>query len=175
MEGGFWKCSYMSEQKLYRLVEEKDYGRICEIFNENIADGSVTLWNKSFTIADLQHLFGEFGERERAYVAIYKDQIVGWAMIKKYHEKEGYSATCETSLFLDRAYINQGHGTAFKKYIISQCKILDYHHIHAKILARNKISIAYNLKLGYSIVGVQREVGKINGDWVDVVIMQLLI
>ena len=45
-------------------------------------------------------------------------------------------------------------------------------HLVAKIWARNEVSVSYNLKLGYEIVGVQRKIGFVNGEWVDVVIMQ---
>ena len=62
-----------------------------------------------------------------------------------------------------------------KKWIIAKCKELGYHHLVAKIFATNKASIAYNQKLGYEIVGTQREIGYVDGRWQDVTIMQLLI
>jgi phosphinothricin acetyltransferase len=159
----------------FRLAEPEDYVRVCEIFNANIAIGGTTLWERSFTVETIRNLFSDFNPRERAFVMELKGQVIGWGMIKKYTDKEGYSTTCETSVFLDRSYIDKGYGSSFKKFIIAQCKQLGYHHLHAKILATNKISIAYNKKLGYTVVGVQKEVGRVNQVWVDVVIMQLLI
>jgi phosphinothricin acetyltransferase len=137
--------------------------------------GGVTLWNRRFTSQEIWSLISDFSEREEAYVIDAESSIIGWGMIRLYHEKEGYARACETSVFLRREYINQGLGTPFKKFIIARCKELGYHHIHARIIATNEISIAYNMKLGYTIVGTQREIGYVDGKWVDVVIMQLLI
>ena len=55
------------------------------------------------------------------------------------------------------------------------CKDLNYRHLVAKILGDNQSSIAYNQRLGYTIVGTQKEVGFRDGKWQDVVIMQYLI
>ena len=44
-----------------------------------------------------------------------------------------------------------------------------------KSLPANQISIAYNLKLGYTMVGIQKEIGYVNGKYCDVAIMQLLL
>ncbi len=159
----------------YLRAEEKHCPEIAEIFTENILQGGVTLWNKHFTSQEIWSLISTFSVREEAYVIDVAGRILGWGTIRRYHEKEGYARTCETSVFLRREYINQGLGTPFKKFIISRCKELDYHHIHARIIATNEISIAYNVKLGYTIVGTQREIGFVDDKWVDVVIMQLLI
>lgn len=159
----------------FRRLAVDDYGRVCDIFNANIAIGGTTLWTREFTPAAIQDIFSQFNARERAYVMQLGGLVIGWGMIKKYTDKEGYSTTCETSVFLDQAYIGRGYGSALKKYIIEHCRLLGYHHLHAKILATNEMSIAYNKKLGYTVVGVQKEVGRVDGAWVDVVIMQLLI
>ena len=45
----------------------------------------------------------------------------------------------------------------------------------AKIYAKNEASIEYNRKLGYEIVGTQKEIGYVGGEWLDVTIMQLII
>ena len=45
----------------------------------------------------------------------------------------------------------------------------------AKVWADNKASIEYNKKLGYEIVGKQREIGFVNGKWRDIIIMQLIL
>ncbi len=159
----------------YQRVEEKHCPEIAEIFTENILQGGVTLWNRRFTSQEIWSLISGFSDREEAYVIDTGGRIIGWGMIRRYHEKEGYVRTCETSVFLRLEYINQGLGTPFKRFIISRCKELGYHHIHTRIIATNEISIAYNMKLGYTIVGTQREIGFVDHKWVDVVIMQLLI
>lgn len=165
----------MKSEARYDIATVQHAEKISEIFNENILQGGVTLWQKPFSPEDIKSILIGLENREKAYIVSIEDAVIGWGWIRKYHDKEGYATTCETSVFFRRAFVNRGYGTPFKTFIIKECKRLGYHHIHAKIIASNDISIAYNLKLGYSIVGTQKEVGCINGQWVDVVIMQLLI
>ena len=166
----------MAENQLrYLPATLDDAPKISEILNENISVGMVTLWERTFSVDEIEAILQAFNHREKAYMLSYGNEILGWGWIRKYHEKEGYAYTCETSVFLRREYVNRGFGSPFKKFILEECKRLGYHHVHAKIIATNEISIAYNLKLGYTIVGTQNEVGFKDGHWVDVVIMQKLL
>lgn len=165
----------MSPSVQYRSAESGDYHRISEIFNLNILQFDATLWQDPFSPEDIKQMCQKINDRERVFVLQKDEDIIGWGAIRQYHQKRGYQYACETSVFLDREFTGQGYGKPFKSFILDQCRILGYHHVNAKILAKNKTSIAYNLKLGYEIVGVQKEIGRIQGEWVDVVIMQYII
>ena len=62
-----------------------------------------------------------------------------------------------------------------KKFVIAQCEALQYKHLVARIFATNTASIAYNEKLGYTVVGRQNQIGYKNGQWLDMIIMQYVI
>lgn len=159
----------------YRAASRIDAPVISEILNENILLGNVTLWERTFSTEEIAGILEGFSAREKAYLLLRENQVIGWGWIRKYHEKEGYAFTCETSVFLRPSFVNRGFGSPFKRFILEQCRVLGYHHVHAKIMASNSISIAYNLKLGYTVVGTQKEIGYRNGKWIDVVIMQKLL
>jgi phosphinothricin acetyltransferase len=109
------------------------------------------------------------------YIAQVEEKIVGWAIIKRYSDREGYRTTAETAVYLKEDATGKGYGTTIKKFLIEKCKELEYRHLVAKIWAANKASLEYNLKLGYEIVGTQKNIGFKNGEWIDVTIMQYLI
>jgi len=111
-------------------------------------------------------------DREALYISEVNNEIAGWSLIKKYSDRIGYAKSCETSTFLSRSYIGKGYGTELKKYNMQACKDLGYTHLVAKIMSINKTSINYNLKLGYEIVGEQKNIGYINGKYHNVTIMQ---
>lgn len=171
MEEGFRR----SGQLIFRRVEDQDYPSIALVFNENIRLGDATLWEQTFSADDIKTEVEQYSDREGMYVLDLSGIVIGFATIKHYHPKRGYAYTCDTSVFLSREHTGQGYGSRFKRFILDECKRLDYHHVVAKILATNTRSINYNLKLGYSIVGTQKEVGKRGDQWVDVVILQYLI
>ncbi|MBX2814517.1 MAG: GNAT family N-acetyltransferase [Saprospiraceae bacterium] len=160
---------------IYRSVAEEDLVAVAEIFNESIQLGDATLWERTFSPEDLSQEIADYDSREGMYVLQYKGEVIGFGVIRLYHPKKGYRHTCVTSVFLNRKYTGQGLGTPFKRFILDECKRLDYHHVVAKILASNEVSIKYNLRLGYRMVGIQHEAGRQGDRWVDVAILQYII
>lgn len=103
------------------------------------------------------------------------EKLIAWGIIKKYSDRAGYRLTGETSVYVHPDHLHEGHGTLLKKHLIKRCKALGYHHLLARINSDNHISIHYNKKLGYTIVGEQIEVGRINDTWKDITIMQYIL
>lgn len=151
------------------------YQAIADIYNEYISLHGSTMVEKIHEESDIAKWIGGFNEKECLFSLMKEDQIIGWAVIKRYSERYGYRFAGETSLFITQQYIGKGYGTFFKTFIIQRCRELGYHHLVAKIFSSNQVSINYNLKLGYEIVGEQKEVGYKKGRWVNVTILQLLL
>ena len=162
----------MDDQISYRALQDQDWDGITSILNKHISEGQCTLWQGPRTVAQMKEMYQDLGDREGLYVLLMASKIIGYGVIVKYHQKEGYRTTCETSVFLDPKQIGKGYGSHFKRFILSECKRKGYHHVVAKIFASNQRSISYNKKLGYKIVGTQKEIGISHGKFVDIVIMQ---
>ncbi len=120
-------------------------------------------------------MYHGLSDREGIYIVEKEGTIIGYGVIIKYHPKEGYRFTCETSVFLHPSEVGKGYGTAFKSFILGECKAKGYRHVVAKIFASNTRSIQYNKKLGYELVGIQKDVGLVNNKFIDIAIMQYLI
>jgi phosphinothricin acetyltransferase len=45
----------------------------------------------------------------------------------------------------------------------------------ARIVAGNQTSIDFHLRLGYEVIGTQKEVGHMDNQWLDVVLLQKLL
>ena len=148
---------------------------IADIYNEYIKLGNATMEETLHTADDIRGWINKFDHREKLYVLLDNETVIGWGIIKKYSPRSGYRYTCETAVYLTESEMRKGYGSMMKKFLIEQCKVLNYHHLVAKIFAVNKASIEYNLKLGYTIVGRQNEIGFRNGEWQDVVIMQYIL
>ena len=157
---------------MMRIVEAiiRDVEKITRIYNQNLGTASMYLTPRTSDF--FIDIINKLDDNERFFVLRDHDKIIGWSLIQKYSSKEGYRYTCETSTYIDNKYQGQGYGTHLKKEIIHQCEILGYRYILARIVTANDISIKYNLKLGYSIVGVQHGIGNVNGKSIDVTIME---
>ena len=153
----------------------EDNQRIAEIYNEYIALGTATMDETLKSASDISDWVHKFHDREKLYIIKENFTVIGWGIIKRYSDREGYRFTCETTVYLTASKLGKGYGTMMKKYIIAACKELNYKHLVAKVFANNTSSIIYNEKLGYTIVGTQKEVGYKNNTWQDIVVMQYII
>ena len=165
----------MTEKIEILEADPTDYQRIAEIYNEFIILGNATMEETLKTAGDIAGWVEKFNAREKLYVIRENFIIIGWGIIKRYSDREGYRFACETAVYLTATKLGKGYGTRMKKHLIKVCKELSYKHLVAKIFADNKSSIIYNEKLGYSIVGTQNQIGFKNNKWQDVTIMQYII
>jgi len=165
----------MDDKPVFVPCQPENYAAIADIYNEYIRQGGQTMEEQLHTAENIAGWVNAFGERERLLVLKKDNRILGWGIIKKYSPRAGYRFACETAIYLRPEERRKGYGSLMKKQLIEECRELDYHHLVAKIFVSNEASIAYNLKLGYEIVGQQKEIGFKNGEWVDIVIMQYII
>ncbi|MGK0390320.1 MAG: L-amino acid N-acyltransferase YncA [Maribacter sp.] len=168
----------MREEKVIVEITEAnpaDFQSVADIYNEFILLGTSTMDGSLKTTDDIATWIRKFNDREKLYVLKKNDVIIGWGIIKRYSDREGYRFACETAIYLSSTQLGKGYGSMIKHHLISVCKELNYKHLIAKIFASNKASIGYNLKIGYTIVGTQNQIGFKNNQWQDIVIMQYII
>ncbi len=151
-----------------------DAAVIVEIYNASIAAGGATMDQDLKSAAGVRQQMAAFSPRE-TILLLEDDQVLGWGIIKKYSDRSGYRFCCETAVYLRRELTGRSLGTRIKLALIERCRRYGYHHLVAKIWATNVASIEYNKKLGYEVVGTQREIGFAAGHWQDIVILQLVL
>ena len=165
---------HLSMAPTIRPATLDDVPAITAIHNETIATRSATMETDPKTEEGVRAWLAGLGDRQEVLVAELDGGVVGWGVIKRYSPRPGYRFAGETSVFLRRDRRRQGIGTALKTAVIARAKELGYHHLVARIVARNHDSISYNQRLGYEMVGIQREVGFLDGRWEDIAVMQLV-
>jgi len=165
----------MKKKVEIKEVTIEDYQSVADIYNESIRSVTATMDGTLKTKEIIAEWVKKFNDRERLFVLKEDDINIGWGIIKKYSDREGYRFAGETAVYLTSSKTRLGYGTLMKKHLIDVCKKLNYKHLVAKIWASNTGSIVYNEKLGYTIVGTQNQIGYKNNQWIDVVIMQYII
>ncbi len=164
----------MSELEL-RDATPEDATAIAEIYNASIAAGGATMDQELKSAEQFQHQMAAFSPREVILLLERGDDVLGWGIIKKYSDRMGYRFACETAVYLRRDLTGRGLGTRIKLALIERCRRYGYHHLVAKIFADNVASVEYNKKLGYEVVGIQKEIGYTSGRWQDIVVLQLVL
>lgn len=158
-----------------RAATTADYAAIAAIYNIHIAAGQSTMEERTYNADAIANWVAAMGSREGLFVYEEGLKTLGWGIIKRYSPREGYRFAAETAVYLHPDALRRGIGTAIKLQLMSLCRAWQYHHLVAKIFASNKASIDYNLKLGYELVGIQKEIGFKNGQWQNVAILQYIL
>ena len=169
------RTSKKVKQPTVREATPEDCAAIAAIYNQSVLAGAITADTKPKTAGDFAHLAGGFSDRQGILVLEVSDRLIGYGVLKHYSSRPGYRTTGETGVYLHLEETGKGYGPLLKKVLIQRCKRLGYHHLVAKITAGNLASIEYNKKLGFQMVGTQKEVLYLDGRWQDVVIMQLIL
>lgn len=160
---------------LIRRYTPKDFQAIADIYNEAIIQGSITMDCVPKSEEDMRSLTENFHDRETILMAEQNERAIGWGIIKRYSDRPGYNLCCETSTYLTFGEIRRGYGSLLQKALLQQVIEFGYYHVVAKILAVNLGSIAFHQRFGFEVVGIQKEIGFLQGEWCDVVILQLIL
>lgn len=165
----------MTDSITIRDATPDDAAVIAEIYNESIAATDSTMIDAPLTEADIRDGMAGLSEREGYMIMEDAGRVVGWGVIKNYGEGPLYRFAGETSVFLRRKEVRKGYGSRLKAVLIDRCRKAGYHHLVARVWASNEASIAYNQRFGYEVVGIQREIGHMKGEWQDVALLQLIL
>jgi phosphinothricin acetyltransferase len=169
-----------------RLVERGDARALAEIYNAEIAEPSVT-----FDLVARTHAAQlEWIERHRgahlALVAICDDPsigvlgangetVAGFASLSGFRDRPAYATTVEESVYVHRLARGRGIGRLLLEQLVLAARDAGFHSMVARIVGRNEHSIRLHESCGFELVGVEREVGRKQGRWLDVVELQRLL
>ena len=160
----------MIETQIRKAVSD-DASAIAAIYNLHIEIGGSTFDTQLWTTVDVGKLI-EKPMPNAWFVAEAEHQILGWAATRPHSQRHGYRYTCETAIYLHPNSTGCGVGDLLQQQIEKQCRQTGLHHVVAKIISDNHRSISFHQRHGYEIVGVQKEIGRMQNKWCDVTIMQ---
>ena len=167
--------SISSQTLNIRPATAADYDAIASIYNEAIAHGGITMDGHTQTTEHVRAIVQKMTDREIILVGEVDDLVIGWGIVKRYSDRLGYHVCCETSIYLTFSAKGKGYGKQLQITLMEQVRQFGYHHIVAKILTANQGSVRFHQQFGFETVGVQKEIGFIDGTWHDVVIMQCIL
>jgi L-amino acid N-acyltransferase len=101
--------------------------------------------------------------------------VLGFGSLSVFRERSGYSATCENSIYVDRAQRGKGVGKALLAELLVLASAHGFHSVIARIAGHNETSIGLHEAAGFELVGVEREIGRKHRQWLDVVELQRLL
>jgi phosphinothricin acetyltransferase len=149
-----------------------DLKSITKIYNDAIKNTVATFDTEIKTIKEQTKWFSDHGKKNPILVAEENGSVIGWAALSKYSTRCAYSDTAEISLYVKEENQGKGIGKKLMESIIKEGKNAGLHVIIARITDGNKKSIHIHESVGFSHIGIMKEVGYKFGKLLDVYLMQ---
>lgn len=164
-----------------RPAAAADAQRIADIYNQGIAERGATFETAPRTAAEMARRLEEpEGPREPAarfptLVVEHEGVVAGWAAITAYRPRRCYEGIGEFSIYLDRAARGRGLGRLLLEALIREAARLGYWKLVSRIFPFNTASLALCRSCGFRVVGTYEKHGRLDGRWLDVVVVERLI
>jgi phosphinothricin acetyltransferase len=165
----------MRSELLIRIAQFPDLPAIQAIHNQGILDRVATLDAEPHTAEEALTWFGKHGPRHPVLVAETAGTIAGWASLNTFNPRKAYQYVADLSVYIERQQRGQGLGTRLLQAVTLLGRELGYHKIVLSALPSNTAGMRLYARQGFTTVGMYREMGQLDGRWVDTIVMEKLL
>jgi phosphinothricin acetyltransferase len=158
-----------------RQAVAADAAAVAAIYNQGIEERASTFETTPRTPADLARRIDEDPQRFPVLVAADSSGILGWSSIGAYRPRACYAGIGEFSVYVDRGARGRGVGRALVEALVEDARGRGYWKLLSRIFTFNTASLALCRSVGFREVGVYEKHGRLEGRWLDVVIVERLI
>ena len=163
-----------------RLATMADADAIAEIYNREVSEGTATFDMVPRSPSEQAAWMAEHSGAYPCIVAVPADgvdaepggTVLGWACLSPYRTRPAYSTSVEDSVYVHRDHQGRGVGSLLLGDLVALADVHGFHAVFARIADAGAASVALHAKHGFELVGVEREVGRKFGRWLDVTLMQ---
>ena len=101
--------------------------------------------------------------------------VVGFASLSPFKDRPAYSPTVENSIYVSRSHAGFGIGRKLMDRLIADARDSGFHSMIARVETSGEASLALHRACGFELVGVEKQVGRKFGRWLDVATLQLML
>ncbi len=158
-----------------REAEARHVPAITAIYNAGIAERSATFETEPRSEEQMAARLDRL-DRYPLLVAIDEaDEVVGWAGLTRYSRRTCYAGIGEFSIYLARQARGRGIGKALLLALVDAASQRGFWKILSRVFTFNEASRALCRACGFREVGVYEKHGRLDGRWLDVVIVERVI
>jgi L-amino acid N-acyltransferase YncA len=155
-----------------RAAAPGDATSIARIYNAGIAGREATFETRERTPEDVA---GWLAARGPVLVAERGGEVLGFARVSAYSDREVYAGVGEYGIYLDAAARGTGLGTRLLEALAAAAEAAGYHKLTAKLFTTNAASIALAHRCGFREVGLHLRHARLDGEWRDVLVVERLL
>jgi len=146
----------------------KHWPRVRAIYMEGIATGHATFETESPGWAkwDGGHL------AHSRFVALAGDDVVGWGGLSPVSGRCVYAGVAEVSVYVASWARGQGVGRSLLEALVQSSEAMGLWTLQAGVFLENRPSLAIHEAVGFRVVGTRERIGRLDGVWRDVVLLE---
>ncbi len=149
-----------------RPLVDEDWPAVRAIFEQGIETGDATFetttpdweaWDRAHTLRLVAEQDGE---------------VLGWAALSPVSERCVYGGVAEDSVYIASTVRGRGVGGLLLEALTRRAEEHGIWTVQAGIFPENEASLELHRRCGFRVVGVRERLGKRDGAWRDVVLME---
>ncbi|MDB9852837.1 GNAT family N-acetyltransferase, partial [Amylibacter sp.] len=98
--------------------------------------------------------------------------VIGWAALSAVSKRFVYSGVAEVSLYVSSEHSGKGKGYLLLSELINKSEQEGIWTLQAGVFPENQASINIHLKNDFKKLGIREKLGKMNGLWRDILLME---
>jgi L-amino acid N-acyltransferase YncA len=159
-----------------RLATAADAEAIRAIYNIEVTGSTVTFDLVPRSRMDQLAWLDAHAGAHPAVVAVDDNgQVAGFGSLSPYRQRPAYRTTVEDSVYVHADHRGRGVGRLLLGELVTLAGRHGFHSVMARVVDGHRASIELHRACGFRLVGVEVEVGRKFGRWLDVALMQRLL
>lgn len=165
----------MNPAFLLRPARPSDAPAVTAIYNQAIVERRATFETRPRQVGDLAARIVEAPRFPMIVAVDAADRPVGWAGLSAYRPRDCYAGIAEISVYLEPGARGCGLGRRLLDAIIVAAREAGYWKLVSRVFTFNTASRAICRASGFREVGIYEKHAQLEGEWLDVVIVERLI
>jgi phosphinothricin acetyltransferase len=149
-------------------LEARRWAEVVRIYAEGIATGNATFetdvpgWERW----DATHL------TEHRFVARRGTEVAGFVAVSPISDRCVYGGVVEDSVYVAESARGAGIGRLLLERLVASTEAAGIWTIQSGIFPENEASLQLHQRVGFKVVGERQRLGKLNGVWRDVLLVE---
>lgn len=151
-----------------RAMRKRDWPVVAAIYEQGIETGNATFETSVATWIewDAAHL------KDHRLVAASGNEIVGWAALAPVSSRCVYGGVAEDSVYVAESAQGAGIGRVLLLELLASSEAAGIWTVEAGVFPENRASLRLHHSCGFRTVGLRERLGKLNGEWRDVLLLE---
>ena len=145
-----------------------DAAACAAIYAPFVTDNGVSFELDPPDAGEMARRIADYGPTHGWLVAESGGSVAGYAYGSPHRARAAYSSSCDVAVYVDPAHSRLGIGRALYEALLPALAERGFHAAFAGIALPNDASVGLHEAMGFTPVGIYREVGWKLGQWRDV-------